>query len=83
MNPVDRLRHHVSGAIARGEKEAIVERRMNATEKIRATLAYPSTSYWLKEAIRGTSHRDQVDAFRDATILAALLEEYLNELHGV
>lgn len=26
MNPVDRLRYHVSGAIARGEAEAIVER---------------------------------------------------------
>lgn len=28
VQPIDKLRHHVSGAIARGEKEAIVEQRV-------------------------------------------------------
>ena len=39
MNPLDRLKHHVTGAIERGEKEAIVEERPYFAEGTEAMLA--------------------------------------------
>ena len=32
-DPLERLRHHVSGAIARGEKEAITEQRVERDQR--------------------------------------------------
>ena len=37
----------------------------------------PSTSDWLKGALRGALERDPVDALNDALLLAATLEERL------
>jgi hypothetical protein len=37
----------------------------------------PSTSDWLKEALRSSLERDPVDALNDALVLAATLEERL------
>ncbi len=47
------------------------------TEKILAALADPSTSYWLRDALKSALLRDPVDALRDAEELAALLQDRL------
>lgn len=38
-------------------------------------LSDPSTSYWLRDALRSAMVRDPVDAARDALVLARLLED--------
>jgi tellurite resistance protein len=43
-----------------------------------AIAADPSTSYWLKEAIRRCEQRDPVDALCDAEVLVALLQSQLD-----
>lgn len=40
-------------------------------------LSDPSTSYWLKNAIRSAGSRDVVDALYDAELLVALLRDRL------
>lgn len=40
----------------------------------------PSTSFWLKNAIRTSFERDPVDAVRDVTILATVLTERCNKI---
>ncbi len=47
------------------------------TEKILAALADPSTTYWLRDALKSALLRDPVDALRDAEALADLLKERL------
>lgn len=42
MSPLDRLKHHVTGAIERGEKEAIVERRAPVTRTIKGAACWAS-----------------------------------------
>lgn len=53
---------------------------MNTAEKIQQLLDSPSTSYWLKNALRALLERDALDATRDAEALAELMEERLNEI---
>lgn len=50
------------------------------TDSILATLANPSTTYWLRDAIKSALARDPVDALRDAETLASLLRERLADL---
>ena len=50
------------------------------TDSILATLANPSTTYWLQDAIKSALARDPVDALRDAETLASLLRERLADL---
>jgi hypothetical protein len=50
------------------------------TDAILATLADPSTTYWLRDAIKSVLARDPVDALRDAETLASLLRERLADL---
>ena len=38
-------------------------------------LGEPSTSYWLRDALRSAMVRDPVDAARDALVLARLLDK--------
>jgi hypothetical protein len=40
-------------------------------------LADPSTSYWLKSAIKAAMARDPVDALNDALVLAEVLDGHL------
>jgi hypothetical protein len=50
------------------------------TDAILDTLANPSTTYWLRDAIKSALARDPVDALRDAETLASLLRERLADL---
>jgi hypothetical protein len=47
------------------------------TDKILITLADPSTTYWLRDALKSALSRDPVDALRDAEELASLLQDRL------
>jgi hypothetical protein len=47
------------------------------TDKILASLSNPSTTYWLRDALKSALLRDPVDALRDAEELAALLQDRL------
>lgn len=49
------------------------------TDKILAALADPSTTYWLRDALKSALARDPVDALRDAEQLVNLLRDYLAE----
>lgn len=46
-------------------------------------LADRATSYWLKDALETALERDPVDAFNDALLLAAVLEQHLREVLGI
>ena len=48
------------------------------TDKILAALADPSTTYWLRDAIKSALPRDPVDALRDAETLVDLLKDRLD-----
>ena len=50
------------------------------TDTILATLADPSTTYWLRDALKSALARDPLDALRDAETLASLLRERLADL---
>ncbi len=53
---------------------------MNATTPLatsEAILADPQASEWLKSALKSATERDPIDAFNDALVLAATLEERL------
>jgi hypothetical protein len=43
-------------------------------------LADPSTSYWLRDALKSAFQRDPVDALADAELLTALLSQRLVEV---
>ena len=45
-----------------------------------AVLADPSSSYWLRDAIKSAMKRDPLDALRDAETLAEVLRENLAEI---
>ena len=47
------------------------------TEQMKAILADPAASYWLKEAIRALLSRDALDAVHDAELLAKLFSARL------
>lgn len=53
---------------------------MTSAEKIQQVIDSPSTSYWLKNALRALLERDALDATRDAEALSELMEERLNEI---
>jgi hypothetical protein len=48
------------------------------TDKILAALADPSTTYWLRDALKSALPRDPVDALRDAEALVDLLKDRLD-----
>jgi len=50
------------------------------TEKIVHVLADPSTTYWLRDALKSSLRRDPVDALRDAEMLVDLLRDRLADL---
>jgi hypothetical protein len=50
------------------------------TDKILAALADPSTTYWLRDALKSSLARDPVDALRDAEALTDLLRDRLADL---
>jgi hypothetical protein len=50
------------------------------TDKILAALADPSTTYWLRDALKSSLARDPVDALRDAEALVDLLRDHLADL---
>jgi len=52
---------------------------MNSAQQIQAVLDDPSTSYWLRDALRAALKRDPVDAANDSRILALLLEARCKE----
>jgi hypothetical protein len=43
-------------------------------------LASPSTSYWLKDALKSALNRDCVDASKDAELLALVLSERAQDI---
>ncbi|WP_244221184.1 hypothetical protein [Paraburkholderia aromaticivorans] len=53
---------------------------MNTAEKIQQLLDSPSTSYWLKSALRTLLERDALDASSDAEMLAEVMGARLNEI---
>ena len=46
-------------------------------------LSEPSTSYWLRDALRSALVRDPVDAANDAVVLARLLDERAYQSAGM
>ena len=48
------------------------------TDAILSTLADPSTTYWLRDALKSALPRDPVDALRDAEALVDLLKDRLD-----
>lgn len=53
---------------------------MTTTEKIQQAIDSPSTSFWLKAALRALLERDALDAARDAELLSELMVARLNEI---
>lgn len=53
---------------------------MTTIEKIQQVIDSPSTSFWLKAALRALLDRDALDAARDAELLAELMVARLNEI---
>lgn len=53
---------------------------MNTAEKIQQLLDSPSTSYWLKTALRALLERDPLDAASDAEVLADVMGARMNEI---
>ncbi|MBS4019988.1 MAG: hypothetical protein KGZ68_17335 [Dechloromonas sp.] len=47
---------------------------------IEAILTDPSTSFWLRDALRTASQRDPVDALNDAECLRAVLQQQLDAI---
>ena len=59
---------------------------LNAANKsvhISHVLNSPTTSYWLKSALRSALNRDCVDAAHDAEVLAQVLRAYANQALGI
>lgn len=52
---------------------------MNSEQQIRAVLADPSTSNWVRDALEAALKRDPVDAANDSYILAQMLEKRCKE----
>jgi hypothetical protein len=52
------------------------------TNRILAVLNEPSTSDWLKNAVKSALNRDPVDALNDATLLSDLLRQHLYEMEA-
>ena len=50
------------------------------TDAILSTLADPSTTYWLRDALKSSLARDPVDALHDAEALVDLLRDRLADL---
>lgn len=50
--------------------------------RILAVLNEPSTSDWLKNAVKSAFNRDAVDAVNDAELLAELLREHLEQMEA-
>lgn len=42
----------------------------------------PAVSFWLKEALHKALQRDPVDAYHDASMLAAILKAFVDEALG-
>ncbi|MBB4517396.1 hypothetical protein [Paraburkholderia fungorum] len=53
---------------------------MTTIEQIQQVIDSPSTSFWLKAALRALLERDALDAARDAELLAELMVARLNEI---
>jgi hypothetical protein len=62
---------------ARTQRDAPPRRDAPSLASIEDVLADPSTSSWLKAALKRAIARDPVTALNDALVLAALLEERL------
>lgn len=48
------------------------------TDKVLEVLADPSTTYWLRDALKTSLTRDPVDALRDAEALVGILADRLD-----
>lgn len=55
---------------------------MKSLIKIKSVLEDPAASTWVKESLRKAMGRDCVDAAHDANCVAALLNEYVDEVLG-
>lgn len=53
---------------------------MSAAIKIQEVINDPSTSAWLREALKQSLERDAVDAANDAELLADLLDQRCTEV---
>lgn len=53
---------------------------MTTIERIQQVIDSPSTSYWLKAALRALLERDALDAARDAELLAELMVARLDDI---
>jgi hypothetical protein len=49
-------------------------------ELVHAICADPSTSFWLKDALKTLLQRDAVDSAKDARLLADIMQSRLEEL---
>ena len=52
-------------------------------DDVEQVLSDPSTSYWLRDALRAAMVRDPVDAANDSLVLARLLDERANCCAGM
>ena len=53
--------------------------RLPTTESI---MNNPTVSYFVKNALREAKHRDDLDALRDAELVAAILQRDYREAHS-
>ena len=69
MNPLDRLRHHVTGAIERGESVAIVEQSATSRTILTPSEPWPFLKAPLKPAKRkARAKRERVAKLPDALL---------------
>ena len=67
--PLDRLRHHVTGAIERGEKQAITERRaVSPTTRRRSSASSPGSTAGPRRAGPGPRRGSELRTLRPAAI---------------
>ena len=59
------------------------DKGLDTVPEIAAVLSEPSTSYWLRDALRAAMVRDPVDAANDAEVLARLLDERAYQCAGM
>jgi hypothetical protein len=52
---------------------------MSSDDEIQAAIQNPATSYWLRDALKASIHRDPIDVATDAETLAAIFTKRAQE----
>ena len=52
---------------------------ISSDDEIQAAIQNPATSYWLRDALKASIHRDPIDVATDAETLAAIFTKRAQE----